>query len=425
MSEGYLVTVYNQKLHSYLLTHTSEIMAKWEVEIRANIEVLSSAEQLALRNSIPDLIIEIADALREKKGEHKPSQDQGKHGALRSKLLEYSLVQVLQEYNFLREAIFEVLDRQFSLSATDRNIILEAMARAMSDAVVGFSEERADMDRTKRLSEESERNVSRTTISRLIAEIDQSRRTANSIRQERDESRVQVLNLESVREMTNVFIATLSHDLRNPIGNLKMAMEILTDELSHSQSNLELIELINRNLDRADAMLHDLLDVQRLKAGHQFHLEVSRCDLTQLAQESLHELSAIHGNRFVLGVSHPIYGYWSGKKIKRVIENLVTNAAKYGDTETPIIVDIAQDSMNTILKVHNSGKPIPLQDQVTIFDAFSRVASVAKNSTIGWGLGLALVRGVAEAHGGKVEVHSTAEAGTTFTVTLPNDSRKS
>ena len=77
-------------------------------------------------------------------------------------------------------------------------------------------------------------------------------------------------------------------------------------------------------------MIRDLLDVSRLKAGERLSLEFERCDLTKLTAETLVELSAIHGDRFVLRGEERLEGMWSCDALRRILENLCNNAVKYG-----------------------------------------------------------------------------------------------
>ena len=100
-----------------------------------------------------------------------------------------------------------------------------------------------------------------------------------------------------------------------------------------------------------------------------------------------------------------------------MIENLTTNAAKYGAPQSPITLTIQQTESSAILAVHNEGPPIPQEARAILFQQFRRARSTGTEN--GWGLGLTLVKGMAEAHGGSVTVESEKSLGTTFTVQLP------
>jgi signal transduction histidine kinase len=96
---------------------------------------------------------------------------------------------------------------------------------------------------------------------------------------------------------------------------------------------------------------------------------------------------------------------------------------KYGTPSRPITVAVLERHGRAILAVHNEGPPIPAEQQETLFRAFQRLSDAAASGQRGWGLGLAQVRAVAEAHGGSIGLDSLPEQGTTFTVDIPLDAR--
>jgi signal transduction histidine kinase len=118
-----------------------------------------------------------------------------------------------------------------------------------------------------------------------------------------------------------------------------------------------------------------------------------------------------------------VRGVWSLEDLHRALWNLVTNAVKYGSPDEPITVRVSQLDGAAHLAVHNVGVPIAPSDQKHIFDAYARTPTADRTGRTGWGLGLTVVRGVAEAHGGQVSLQSDAETGTTFMIELPLDAR--
>ncbi|HLL21022.1 MAG TPA: HAMP domain-containing sensor histidine kinase, partial [Kofleriaceae bacterium] len=226
------------------------------------------------------------------------------------------------------------------------------------------------------------------------------------------------LELERERELRERFVATLSHDLRTPLSSARLGAEMINDAAVSPDVTRSAVR-ITRNIDRADRMLQDLLDVSRIKAGERLPLEATEGDLVAIAEDVLRELTALHGDRFVVCGAHRLVGRWSASGIRRIVENLCSNAVKYGASDTPVTVTIRAHAGLATIAVHNVGTPIPAVDIPSLFEPFRRVGSAEVAGHRSWGLGLTLVRGVAEAHDGHVAVTSSAAEGTTFTVTLP------
>lgn len=231
--------------------------------------------------------------------------------------------------------------------------------------------------------------------------------------------------LEEERELRERFVATLSHDLRTPLTTARLNAQMVARKGSDPTILHKLTARITENLDRADQMIRDLLDANRLQAGETLPIEGSECELNAVAQETLEELSLVHGDRFVLNAPKAaIQGYWSCSGLRRIIENLCNNAIKYGAHDRPVTVSLAQNGPEEVsVSVHNWGSPIPPEDQKLLFQLYRRTDSAQAGAQKGWGLGLTLVEGLAKAHRGRVGVESTPETGTTFTVTLARDLR--
>jgi signal transduction histidine kinase len=230
----------------------------------------------------------------------------------------------------------------------------------------------------------------------------------------------EVQELRTERDRRERFVSVLAHDLRGPLGAAKIALHLLTLNAGSNGDTRrqELLRRIDRNLGRTDRMIRDLLDANRIRAGERLPLSVDECDLVQLARESADECAQVIGDRIKLAGEPRLIGYWSCDELRRSLWNLIMNAAKYGASERPITITVRRSGERAEVSVHNEGAPIPAEEQPELFRPFAR----GKRSAGGWGLGLALVRGCAEAHGGGVSVRSDS-SGTMFTIELPMDSR--
>ena len=238
-----------------------------------------------------------------------------------------------------------------------------------------------------------------------------------------EQSRAEIEKLNVERELRERFVSTLSHDLRNPLTAVKTSAQMIIRYPNQGEKHQVMGARIVKAIDRADKMIQNLLDANRIRAGERLPLDLEKCDLKQTAEEAVNDLAITYGPRFVVKSKTAIEGIWSGEQLRRVVENLALNAVKYGSDKEPIAIQLNKDHQYAYLSVHNFGNPIPMNEQQSLFNAYARSASAQKSGKMGWGLGLTLVRGVVEAHGGKISVESNPERGTTFTVVLPNDAR--
>lgn len=229
--------------------------------------------------------------------------------------------------------------------------------------------------------------------------------------------RDQLLKLKAEQNLRETFIAALTHDLRTPLHVSKLSTQMLALKFGGQVDVQSILSRIDTNLTRADRMIQDLLDASQIKSGRPIPIQVAECDPCKIARDVIEELTAIHPGRFELdAIDICIQADPLG--LRRIIENLATNAVKYGAADAPVRISLVKNEDRVELHVENKGNPISEEDQRTIFKPFHRAASAVKSSQKGWGLGLSLVRGIAQAHGGDVVV-SSSEDRTCFTVTLP------
>ncbi|MBX3160106.1 MAG: RsbRD N-terminal domain-containing protein [Deltaproteobacteria bacterium] len=233
--------------------------------------------------------------------------------------------------------------------------------------------------------------------------------------------RIEALDVE--RAMRERFVSTLAHDLRGPLSAARLAATLLAREPTSLDDRRDLATKIDHNIDRVDRMIRDLLDANRIRAGEPLPLRLDTCDLTALAAQVAEEARVMYGDRFELELEAPVRGIWSADELHRALWNLVTNAVKYGAARAPITIAVKRHEDGARVSVHNAGRPIPIGDQTHIFNAYVRAPAADAGGRTGWGLGLTIVRGVAEAHGGRVSLTSEAASGTTFAIDLPFDSR--
>lgn len=235
------------------------------------------------------------------------------------------------------------------------------------------------------------------------------------------QSKVDALTVE--RGLRERFMSVLVHDMRGPLTAAKIGSAMLVQQPKMLNARPEVAAKIDSNIDRVERMIRDLLDTNRIRANERLPLHLTEVDLTALAREVILDLSPINDRRFILKLEDGVRGIWDADELRRALWNLAVNAVKYGAPDKPITITVKQSGAETQISVHNYGSVIAPEDQMSIFNSFTRTQDAQTKGQTGWGLGLTLVRGSSEAHGGKVTVESSAAAGTTFTIHLPPDSR--
>lgn len=217
------------------------------------------------------------------------------------------------------------------------------------------------------------------------------------------------------------FLATVAHELRNPITPVLLGIELLLTEieaggpLDRDRMHRRL-KMIERQLSRLRSDLDRLLDFSRIRAGR-LELQLEELDLAEVVDETVREMRPqLEAVGCQLHVSLETQrGRWDRMRLMQVVRNLLSNAAKYAPGST-VTVRVSGTVDTVVLTVSDSGPGIPDHEREHIFRRFERAGTQRQT---GFGLGLWLVKNVVEALGGTIELASEVSAGTTFTITLP------
>jgi NO-binding membrane sensor protein with MHYT domain/two-component sensor histidine kinase len=229
--------------------------------------------------------------------------------------------------------------------------------------------------------------------------------------------------LREERELRDRFVTALAHDLRTPLTAAQMSAQLAARKSKEPDVERHIAKVLE-NVERMDHMIQDLLDAHRVTAGQPLPIRCEEVDLRAFLATTLEGLATVYGDRFPIRVPEEIYGWWDTSYLRRAIENLCTNAIKYGSRGTPITIEAVRVLPEGIaISVHNQGEPLRPEERENLFGLFHRGQDERTARQKGWGLGLTLVKGTAEAHGGSVAVESAAGEGTRFTILLPIDSR--
>ena len=242
-------------------------------------------------------------------------------------------------------------------------------------------------------------------------------------RQKLEESQLRleqlVAALKKERDMRDRFVATLSHDLRAPLAASRLGAHMMT---RHAEASPEIVRHADRvvaSVDRANQIIEQLLDVSRMQTGQSLNVPLIPLELCRVVKECLSPLEEAYGPRFHLKIEDDFWVKANADALKRILDNLCSNAVKYGAKESRVTIGVKGDKETVSLAVHNEGVPLSETDRMHLFEPFKRTESAEKGTQEGWGLGLAIVRALATAHGGRVELESSKKTGTTFKITLP------
>lgn len=227
--------------------------------------------------------------------------------------------------------------------------------------------------------------------------------------------------MHEMQEQRDIFMHTVSHDLRLPITTVHGYAQLMRDYLTQQHLDGELLsgmDIILRNVRRLNTMIQDLVMVTRLEGG-QLILRREPIALAAYLDELLHSLApAVDTTRVSIEIPAalpPVYA--DPDRLERILTNLITNALKYSPEATPVVISAVQRQDEVAISVRDQGRGIPPADTTHLFKRFYRVAGT--KGAEGIGLGLYIARMLVDAHGGHIWVESVVSKGSTFTFTMP------
>lgn len=215
-------------------------------------------------------------------------------------------------------------------------------------------------------------------------------------------------------EERDLLLGILGHDLRAPLSTIVLGAEAIHRSGGLPQSASRLVPRMASAARRMDRMINDLTDFTKARAAGGLPMERRALDLHDCVTRIVGELRALNPDRQLrLELTGDTAGEWDAGRIAQLVTNLVNNALAYGNRSSPVTVTVEADERSVTLCVNDEGEPIAPELLPQVFDPLKR----GKKGT-GLGLGLYTVQQIARAHGGRAEVDSTRERGTTFRVRL-------
>ena len=373
------------RLANFILANIETILAEWEAFARS-LAAGAKMTKLALRNDAEAMLLatardmQVGQSLAQQESKSKGHGGGGEesdrldnasalHGVARVGS-GFDIMEVVSEYRALRASVLR-LWRQ-SLPQLDLN----------------------DIDDITRFNESMDQSLAKA-VGSYTKRVDQSRR---------------------------MFLAILGHDLRNPLNCIRMAADLVSRTIGDPDSAKALAQ-IETDTQAIARLISDLIDFASTGLGGAMPLTHGPVDLEKLCREVFEGFRSAHPRRTLR--FHPdgdLTGDWDAARLRQVVSNLMGNALQHGSARGPVELSVASEGSSVVLSVHNEGAPIPSELMATIFDPLVRNAtleSTARRVPGSIGLGLYIVREIVIAHAGTIEVASTAQEGTTFTVRLP------
>lgn len=227
----------------------------------------------------------------------------------------------------------------------------------------------------------------------------------------------------SILNIQQKLIGTLVHDVRTPLGVAVNYAELLSLDNVDKEQKERAVQTITKSLQRAGSMLEDLLDTVTMEGGQGLFMRFDEGDIDDALETICKEANRLYGESSIKAnlTGHPVRGVFDVGLIVRTVENLISNAVKFGDKKTPVEVCLEDNDDHVTIRVHNHGDAIPKAhiDEIFLFFSTSdKRKNKSKGKTKSWGLGLSLIKTVVQKHGGEVILESTDEGGTTFGMTL-------
>lgn len=218
------------------------------------------------------------------------------------------------------------------------------------------------------------------------------------------------------------FVANVSHELKTPVGAIRLLAEAVTDAADDPEAVQRFANRMLTESDRLSKLVQQIIELSRLQ-GHDPLETPVMVDLDAAVATAI-DTSAMEAAAKEIAVEsrgeHGLAVYGSQEQIGAAVSNLVANAVAYSDTGSRVVVTTRADGDKVQISVVDQGIGIPAEDIDRIFERFYRVDPARHRSTGGTGLGLSIVKHVAATHGGDIAVWSVQGQGSTFTLTLPS-----
>ncbi|MCW8158489.1 sensor histidine kinase [Stutzerimonas stutzeri] len=371
------------RLADFILENIEPILQQWEDFAKTMTPAANGMDSVALRDHAEQMLLAIAADLRtaqsvkariaKSHGKASPSRDATPaetHADIRYSS-GFTIAQVIAEYRALRTSVLvlwmssDAVSKEHEISDIVR--FNEAIDQALAESVVSYA--------------------------------------------------------DAVDAARNVFLGTLGHDLRSPLGAILLSADVLLRTGDLPPKPTINVSRIYTSVKRSIKIVGDLLDFTRTHSGVGIPVRMDSEDLAQACEGMVEEARAYNPDRQIVLQSEPsLLGQFDRSRMEQVIANLIGNAVEHAEAGTPITVSLKSDEGIAALTVHNVGRPIDESAKSSLFNPMVRhiqSGNAEYGAGAGLGLGLYIASAIVDAHHGSIEFESMAGSGTTFTVRIP------
>ena len=371
------------RLADFILSNRSAILAEWRAFAKSCSPASASMSVDALSDHASEMLTAIAEDL-------KTPQDAGeqmakskglaptaigeqtaaeKHGTGRAES-GFTLDQMVAEYRALRASVIHLWSKErseaTSVDLEDLTRFNEAIDQSLSESITRFTE---DLDKSKEM-----------------------------------------------------FLAVLGHDLRSPIGAVLTSAKFMLETNELEEPHRTLTTRIVSATTRMNTLVGALLDFTRSRLGGGIPVTRAPINMGKVVHDVVNEVMAANPRRRIqVDARGALTGNWDCERMTQVLTNLLVNALEHGSQRAGVAVSVHGTDDEVTIAVHNRGAAIPGDELDGIFNAMKRRSAVDKPNkpSDNLGLGLFIADSIVHAHHGRIEVDSSEERGTTFTVHLP------
>ncbi|MFL1896428.1 sensor histidine kinase [Aquimarina sp. 2-A2] len=357
---------------SILRNYGSEIMKLWETEVKTKIPAAKEANAIALYDHLPFLINDIADIMERYQDEEHLVKDKKyqeilenskKHGKHRATTALYTVEQVVHEYIIFHRIITDFIKSKNEHTEDVIDLLKYVIETSILKSVGAFS--------------------------------------------------------QSIQEVQEKLIGTLAHDIRNPLSAAQLSLELMKQNSADTNWTLRMRNAAERSVRKAVSLIEGLMDGITVKAGEGMMLNFEEHNIIDDIKWAYNEAKEAYvADVSVESEDQEIIGIFDSLAIRRLLENLIGNAVKYGSSNQPITIRIEDQDDSVQIVVHNHGNPISAEKQTHIFKFLGQDRKDSNYVANSWGMGLTLAQIVANAHGGDIQLVSNEQEGTSFIIKL-------